>query len=417
MLRHIVLLFLFTALAALYGCRERAEVAAPESRPAKIYKVKSGDEKNIRRYPAIVEANEKNDASFKVSGRVIELRFKQGQEVKKGDLMARLDARDYELARNRAKSQLEATQAQERAMKIGARPEDIRILQNNVAAAKTKMDRDERYYLDRKGLVERGAITRQSLETAEASFRISKEDYENAVKELEKGKSGARKEDIEAIEAKVRDLQENLRNTENALADTQLIAPFDARINIKYVEPFEEVNAKQPIYNLQEIDLVKLSFSLPENVVFNLEKKNVGTFTAVFDGMPGKEFPVDLHEFRIEANEKTRTFTCWVAMRPPQDAIVLPGMTAEIIHYNPREGQGGFRVPSSSLFADPSKSYFVWKIDATTMTVHKAAVEVGKLSGDDAWVKEGLNDGDQIAAAGVNYLVEGMKVHPLDTKD
>jgi membrane fusion protein, multidrug efflux system len=403
-------------IVLLSGCKEEVEVQAPESRPAKFFTVKTSEEQNTRRYPAVVEANEKANVSFKVAGKIIKLNVKQGQLVNQGDLIAELDARDYELAVNRAKSQLEATQAEERALKIGVRPEDVRILENNLASAKTQFERDERFFKQRQGLVEKGAITREELEASEATYLVSKANFETARKELEKGKTGARKEDIEAVEARVRDLKENVRNAENALKDTKLYAPYSARVIDKQVDQYEEVNAKQTIVNLQQIETIKLNFSLPENVVFNLERGNVGSFSVVFSGMPEREIPVNLHEFRLEADAKTRTFSCWVTMPTLQDAIVLPGMTAEILHRNPRAENPGLPVPSTALFADESKAYFVWKVNQTDMTVHKTPVSVGPMSGDEAWVTDGLKPGEVIVGAGANYLTEGMKVQSLSTK-
>jgi multidrug efflux system membrane fusion protein len=415
-MKWTVALMTMTVLS-LVGCKTEPPARAPEARPAKLYTVVPPDALPPRRYPAVVEATEKPELSFRIGGTITEINVKPGQEVKKGEVIARLDPRDYELALNRANSQLEETQAQERAMKAGARPEDIRILENKVAAARTQFERDERFFRQREGLVERGAISREELQTAEAAFRVSRETLETAERELEKGRTGSRKEDIEAIEARVRDLQENVRNAKNALNDTELRAPYVARVVEKFVEVHQEVQPRQAIVNLQQLDEIKLSFDLPESVVFNLQRGNVGTFSAVFREQPNKEYPVTLNEFRLSADPKTRTFTCWVIMVPPQDVIVLPGMTAEIIHHNPRASQPGFPVPIGAIFADESKAYFVWKVEPTDMTVHKMPVEVGTLTGNDAWVLKGLNAGELIVAAGANYLQDGQTVYRLESKE
>jgi multidrug efflux pump subunit AcrA (membrane-fusion protein) len=411
------LLLLALIVFSLQGCKKEGGVEEPSARPAKLFTVKSADATQARRYPGVVEANETRSLSFKIAGTISELNARLGQQVKKGDSIARLDPRDYQLALNRAKNQLQEAQAQERAMKAGARPEDIRILEQKVLSAKTQFQRDETFFRQRQGLVEKGAISREELQSTESAYLISKANLESAQKELEKGRSGARKEDIEAIEARVRDLRENVRNAENALADTQLKVPFDAIIVDRLVETHEEVQARQPIVSVQQVELIKLNFDLPESVVFNLKRGNPGTFSAVFSELPDKEFPVELKEFKIEASAKTRTFTCWVVMKAPEGGIVLPGMTAEIIHRNPHSGQDGFPVPSSAVFSDETKTFFVWKVDKESMTTRKTPVEVGPLTGADAWITKGLQEGDVIVAAGVNYLTEGIQVYNLESKD
>jgi membrane fusion protein, multidrug efflux system len=414
--KNLLPMLAFAILIMLSACESEIPPEPPSSRPAKLFTVKVADSISERRYPAVVEANEEAKISFKVDGTIIELKVKQGQEVKKGDVIARLDPRDFELAVNQANSQLEEVQAQERAMKTGVRPEDIRILENSFQAAKTEFERDERFFLQRQGLVEAGAISREELQTAEAAYRVSKSKFETAVKELEKGKSGARKEDIDAIEARVRNLQESLRNAKNALADTILVAPYTARIVDKLVDNFEEVRSKQPIVLMQQIDFIKLAFGLPEQVVFNLKRGNIGTFSAVFNSMPDKSFPVSMHEFRLEADPKARTFTCRVTMPAMDTAIVLPGMTAEVIHREIYAEANGVLIPSSAVFADETNAQFVWKVHAPGMTVQKTAVVAGKMSGDDIWITSGLSEGDLIVTAGVNYLTDGMKVHRLEPR-
>jgi membrane fusion protein, multidrug efflux system len=402
----------------LQGCEEVAvETPQPPPRPAKLFEVKASSKEAERRYPAVVEAFEKTNLSFRVPGTVTVLIVNQGQEVKKGDLIARLDSRDYELALNQATSQLQETQANERAMKIGVRPEDIQILENNFRQAKTESERDERFFNERKGLIEKGAITREELETAEATFKVSKAKFETAKKELEKGKTGARKEDIEAIEARVRILKDNIKNAENALADTRLFAPYTARVIDKFVDKFQEVQSKQPIVSLQQIETVKLAFGLPESVVFKLERGNIGNFSAVLIHLPEQEFPVDMKEFRLEADPKTRTFTCWAKMSPPKGVTLLPGMTAEVIHRDPHGELPGVEVPSNAVFADENKNHFVWVVDKADMTVDRTPVEAGSLSGQSIRVTKGLKEGDLIVATGVHYLTDGMKVYSLDSKE
>ena len=201
-------------------------------------------------------------------------------------------------------------------------------------------------------MVEKGAISKEEYQVAEANVRISKATLDTTVRELEKGKTGSRKEDIVAIEARVRHVKENVRHQEHQLEDTKMLSPFTARVVDKLVENFEDINAKQPIVTLQQIDNLKLNFSLPEGIVFNLERGNIGEFTAMFDGLPGKEFPVKFNEFQLEADAKTRTFTCWALLPPPPGALVLPGMSGEIIHRLPKAAPPGFLVPAGSLFSD-----------------------------------------------------------------
>jgi DNA polymerase III alpha subunit len=87
------------------------------------------------------------------------------------------------------------------------------------------------------------------------------------------------------------------------LADTNLVAPYNARVVEKLAENFEDVPAKKPIIKLQRIETLTLKFGMSESVVYKLERGNIGEFTAIFNVLPDKEFPVKVKEFRLPTLE------------------------------------------------------------------------------------------------------------------
>ena len=66
-----------------------------------------------------------------------------------------------------------------------------------------------------------------------------------------------------------------------------------------------------------------------------------------------------------------------------------------------------------SVFADEKGQYHAWTVDEA-MTTHKRPVEIGELSGDSVRILKGLNAGETILTAGVQYVQEGTKVRPLE---
>ena len=121
----------------LIGCGEKEDVAAgPVVRPAKVFKVDAkASQPTPRTYPGRVKAAKEAELAFQVGGPLVELPVKESDEVKKNQLIARVDARDYETAIKNAKSQVSEARAQEKAMRAGARPEDLRILEAKLTAA------------------------------------------------------------------------------------------------------------------------------------------------------------------------------------------------------------------------------------------------------------------------------------------
>ncbi len=92
-------------LLPLSGCsKNEDEVVKEVIRPAKIMTIEQGTGKSISKYPGKVQALDRVEVSFEVAGKLIKLAIKEGQRIKKGDLIARLDSSDY-------KNRLNATQA------------------------------------------------------------------------------------------------------------------------------------------------------------------------------------------------------------------------------------------------------------------------------------------------------------------
>ncbi len=94
------------AIFAISGCTKEEEPVKKEViRPAKIMTIENLESSKKFKFPGKVEARDRVEISFEVSGKLVELAVKDGQHVKKGDLIARIDPSDYKnnLAAQQAK--------------------------------------------------------------------------------------------------------------------------------------------------------------------------------------------------------------------------------------------------------------------------------------------------------------------------
>jgi len=123
----------------LISCNEPAkEPQAPVKkviRPVKTLLLTSTEDIPSRHVPGKVQANQRAELAFRVQGTLIELPVKEAQAVEKNALLARLDPRDYKTNLAKVNSAIAQARAQLRAMKAGARPEDVRVLQADVSVA------------------------------------------------------------------------------------------------------------------------------------------------------------------------------------------------------------------------------------------------------------------------------------------
>jgi len=103
---RVLMVFALSAVlvvAFLAGCGEKQEEAEPVVRPVKTTVVGEGF-MGTRSFPGRIEASEQVDLSFRVSGPLVELPIDRGQDVKKGQLLARVDPRDFQIALNEAQA-------------------------------------------------------------------------------------------------------------------------------------------------------------------------------------------------------------------------------------------------------------------------------------------------------------------------
>jgi RND family efflux transporter MFP subunit len=200
------------------------------------------------------------------------------------------------------------------------------------------------------------------------------------------------------------------------LGYTHLKAPYSGYIGRKYVENFEDVQAKQQIMTLQNVNEVEIVVDVPENLMarFDVENLSIQKF-AEFDALPGRAFPLQMKESAAEADVATRTFRVTFSMPQPDEILLLPGMTARVKVRAAIEGKGtSFRVPVVAVFAGDGGESLMWIVDPQTMTVQRRVVQLGEVTGErDVWVNSGLKEGETVAVTAVQELVEGDEIRAL----
>lgn len=97
----------------LTGCSKKKEEAPKEViRPAKILTIEQGGSARTSRYPGKVQGLDRVEVSFEVSGKLISLPIKEGQHIKKGTIIARIDDSDYQSRLNATKARVNQTKAE-----------------------------------------------------------------------------------------------------------------------------------------------------------------------------------------------------------------------------------------------------------------------------------------------------------------
>lgn len=195
--------------------------------------------------------------------------------------------------------------------------------------------------------------------------------------------------------------------------DTRLVAPFSGVVTKRYVENFSNVQDKEAIVSLQDLNNLEIVINVPERVVRNTPKQLAGY--AVFADQPELLLPVTLKTFSSDSDKQTQSYEVVVALEPGYELKILPGMSVDIVPKQILEGLGAglVKVPLQAIYSSADNSTGVWRVNPETSRVTLQAVELGEVLGSDVVVTKGLVGGEQIVTAGVSQLREAMLVRPL----
>ena len=184
------------------------------------------------------------DVGFRVGGRVTELFKEEGDAVKTGERLARLDAKPYEEVFDQAAAQLSMQEIELRKMVAGYRTEDIEQARATLSGAQAV------YANAVERLRQQNAVSQQSLDEARASYGDALSRRNAAREQLQLMESGYRSEDVERQKAAVEAARAELARATTNLQDTELFAPQDGVVLTRVHEIGAVVQGGQTVYTV-----------------------------------------------------------------------------------------------------------------------------------------------------------------------
>jgi HlyD family secretion protein len=197
------------------------------------------------------------DLPFNASERVTEVLVQEGDHVKLGQLMARLDPTRIEPQVAKAEADVAAQQQVVNRLRAGNRPEEVAQARANVLSARADAANARRQY-DRLVELARSssgrAVSRQDLDSARAALDVAEAKLDVNRKALDLQLAGPRKEDIAQAEAQLRSDEAQLSLLRRQLADTELHAPLAGVVRSRLVEPGEIASPQKAAFTLAITD-------------------------------------------------------------------------------------------------------------------------------------------------------------------
>ncbi|MCB1231617.1 MAG: secretion protein HlyD [Verrucomicrobiae bacterium] len=196
------------------------------------------------------------DLGFRVGGRVSELLVDEGDVVKAGDLLAKLDAEPFRRELEQARGSLAVAKAEEELKKAGYRKEDIAEARAQLAQTMAIAANAKRSFDRQAKLLETRGVSRQSYEDAEAALEEADARVAVAQASLTEMEAGFRQEEIDAAIANAKQAEAAVSLAEIRHADTELKSPSAGIVITRAVEPGAIVQMGSTVLSLSLEDPV-----------------------------------------------------------------------------------------------------------------------------------------------------------------
>lgn len=351
--RYLIIAVIGIFLVMLMACSsEPAEEKAAAVRPVKLLTISYGGDESIVSYPAVIDASQSSDLSFQVDGKIAELNVKEAQLVSKGDIIAKLNAEDFD---------------------------------SKLASAKAQYEVADEEFLRAERLLKEDAIARNVVEQRKSARDVALAAYDSA--------------------------QKALNDTVIVAPFSGAIAqiPVEAMQRVKAGElvvqliNFSAMDAK---FNLPARFISKGKDPEDRNGYVILDALPDRRFAAEF-----KEA-----RLIADATSQTYAITLTFVPPVDELILPGMSATVEISTANKSSSQNSkINVPLNA-FVSEADERIVWVVDNDTMAVSRRVVEVGEGIGETLLVTSGLSSGEVIVIAGADYLSAGMIVRAWDAQ-
>lgn len=187
---------------------------------------------------------------FRVSGKISELFFDEGEKVKENEPLAKLDDALYIQALNQIQAQVKMQEAQVSKLKNGYRVEDIQKAQANFDKAEVELKKANKDLNRYKQLLKTASISKQTFDDHKLVFDSAQAQYDYAKHNLQLLKNGYLKEDILSAQAQLEALKAQLEEAKIHLEDTTLLAPSSGTILTRAYEKGAIVAQGAPVFEM-----------------------------------------------------------------------------------------------------------------------------------------------------------------------
>lgn len=354
-----IILTLIVITLIVGACDKQEEVIEIPLRSVKHQSISYSTDKLVKTFSGITKAELEANLSFRVSGRVESIPVDVGDSLTKGQLVARLDDKDYAVLLEQAKAELASAKA-------------------SLRSAESEYDRTI-------GLYEKRNASKSQLDTTRAS--------------------------AESAKAQVKANNQQVEAARLQLSYANLYSPQDCIVASKPVKENENVSSGQVVVSVNCGKKVEVVVDVPESYIDKVtENQQVDVALTAVDS---SRYTGRVTEISSGSSDQASAFPVTITLDGDHEGL-RAGLAAEVEFTQSNGDEESYFILPITAVAHDGKGDFTFvlmpgEIDGQAK-VKKTYIEVKEIVQQGVRVTSGLNNGDEIVTAGVTVIRDGMAV-------
>lgn len=345
LLKIIIIIILLVVLCA---CKANKS----EIKKVNTYKVINDMNNNYKIYSGSITSQNRPTLSFRIEGKIIYFPYTQGDFIKKGNTIAKIDNTLYDIEKKQIQAQLQEA---------------------DISYTKAK-----KYY--------------SRMDMLHKAGGISDNDWEDAYYALQTDR-----ENINIQRQKLKYINEQI-------SYSTIYAPFDGVIETKYKEKGDYIQAFEPILNFIENNKTQVEIMVEDDVINTLKIGQIVTAKQKEQEFTGRIYHIS------KSSQKDGGYLVKIILNNAPDTL-LEGMSVDVFLANANQKKSIF-IPISCTFEKDNESYVykIVNIENNFGKISPVRIETNEVKDNTIEVLKGLNIGDIIIQGGLSNLKEGTRV-------
>ncbi len=403
------ILCLILGLFQLPGCGKdggknpQAGVDGEPAIPVTVAEAVARDVTVFMTYTGKIEACQDITIRSKIGGILDEVLVEEGDSVKAGQTLARVEDEEYLLAVREAEASLFSARSNLAKITQLSRPQEIDAARAAYERAQADFDKARVTWERTESLYEKRVISKQEYDIAKLDYQSKKATRDAAKENFDLVAEGARTEDIEMAKFQVNQAEARLSLAKKRLNDTRIRSPILGVVTRKMVEMGDLMAVGTPVANVVDIRQVETEVGITEKDLPHIRLDSKVSATVV--AYPGRAFSATIVFIGVKADSLTGTFPMKIEF-DNVSGLLKPGMVVEV-RIEKETYENVVAIPQHAVLDKVTRKVVFVIEDGIS---RERSVDLGPLVEEDVVIQEGLDAGETFVVVGQQSLKDGSKV-------